>query len=704
MTATIHIVGAGLAGLAAATSLASSHQVIVHEAARFAGGRCRSYYDAALGLTIDNGNHLLLSGNRAAHAYLQRIGAQDVLIGPDECDFDFADVQTSQRWQVRPNAGRLPWWILSAPRRVPGTQARDYLDGAKLLRAGPDATIASTMRRRGRAWTDLWHPVFVSALNTMPDEASARLAAAVMRESLGAGGRASRPRVAREGLGPALVAPALASIERAGAAVRYGTRLKTLTFEGQRIKTLVFSDGEHALGPGDRVILAVPPWIAADLLPGLEAPTEFRSILNAHFACAPPAGLPLLTGLVGSLSEWLFAFPDRLSVTVSAADAHIERPREELAAEIWSEIAKVANLSPDMPPWQIVKEKRATFAATPAQDRRRPGPVTRWRNLWLAGDWTQTGLPATIEGAIRSGRPGGGAGGRSGGRQCVAPWGVSRCISLALRESESENVDAPQHREDRKNRRDHRAADPKEAVRVVSPGQAFDVHSEHSGHERRRQKDRRDHAQESQGTVRFLGGRGVDLLLQQAGAFSHFQQFARDRLESLRQLRRCDSHRMRQLPDRVCVHSLEDQAQARHFARDLYAGSTDAPQHMTLLRPLVAREHLLDRVELVVQLIDEPIDALGEIFDDQFEKAGDAADPQPARVEDVPRLGRAGDRMVSTADEHVFGHREIQMRDAVVSRVEAAFEIGDDAEDAVLRNVYLLVRRSPGENASCGIG
>ena len=139
-------------------------------------------------------------------------------------------------------------------------------------------------------------------------------------------------------------------------------------------------------------------------MPDLKTPTEHRAIFNAHFAIAPPPGTPLLTGVIGGLTEWLFAFPDRLSVTISAADALIDEARDDIADTIWREVATVARLGETpMPRFRIVKEKRATFAATPAQDALRPGPRTHWNNLVLAGDWTQTGLPATIEGAIRSG-------------------------------------------------------------------------------------------------------------------------------------------------------------------------------------------------------------------------------------------------------------------------------------------------------------
>ena len=110
-----------------------------------------------------------------------------------------------------------------------------------------------------------------------------------------------------------------------------------------------------------------------------------------------------MLGVLNGTIEWLFAFPERLSVTISAADRLVDVPREQLANDIWRDVAMVTRLSQEMPAWQIVRERRATFAATPQQESRRPDARTAWSNLFLAGDWTRTGLPATIEGAIRSG-------------------------------------------------------------------------------------------------------------------------------------------------------------------------------------------------------------------------------------------------------------------------------------------------------------
>ncbi|NUJ79296.1 FAD-dependent oxidoreductase [Methylocystis sp. FS] len=404
MSETIHVVGAGLAGLACALRLAGAgRRVALYEAARMAGGRCRSYFDASLGLTIDNGNHLLLSGNTAARDYATRIGASDALVGPDECAFDFLDARTAERWTLRPNASRIPWWVFVADRRVPGTGPLDYLDAGKLLFAKDGATIGDTMHCHGPLWEKLWRPVLLSALNTEPEEASATLAGAVLRETLAAGGDACRPMVAKGGLGDAFIEPALRTLRAKGVEPRFGVRLRELSFDDSRVAALRFGDAEVTLERGDAIVLATPPWIAQELLPGLVAPDDFRAILNAHFKIAPPPGQPLLLGMIGTLTEWLFAFDDRLSVTISGADRLIDESREALAEKIWAEVSAATGLPAALPPWQIVKEKRATFAATPAQEKRRPDAKTRWDNLWLAGDWTKTGLPATIEGSIRSG-------------------------------------------------------------------------------------------------------------------------------------------------------------------------------------------------------------------------------------------------------------------------------------------------------------
>ena len=400
----VYVIGAGLAGLSAAVTAANrGAQVELIEAAAQAGGRCRSYLDPVLGMTIDNGNHLVLSGNQATFRYLRAIGAADRLTGPDEAVFAFHDVGRGRGWTIRPNPGPLAWWVLSPSRRVPGSRAGDYLALLALMRSRGDRRVDEVIACQGALWERLIEPFLLAALNTEPKGASARLAGAVIGESLARGGRAYRPRIARPSLSAAFIDPALAWLEERGAAVHLGRRLRGVVWREGRAAALHLGDGEQPLGEADAVILAVPPWIAADLIPGLVVPDRFSAIVNAHFRVSPPAGAAPMVGVIGGVAQWVFAFDGRLSVTVSAADGLVDRDRELLARLIWGDVAAVHGLGPDLPPWQIVKERRATFAATPDQDARRPGAATPYENLFLAGDWTATGLPATIEGAIRSG-------------------------------------------------------------------------------------------------------------------------------------------------------------------------------------------------------------------------------------------------------------------------------------------------------------
>ena len=405
MQRTVHVIGAGISGLSAAVRLADAKfRVHVHEATQLVGGRCRSYFDGATGLTIDNGNHLLLSGNRHALAYARMIGSEAGLQGPKSAEFEFIDLALDKRWTLRLNDGRIPFWIFDGNSRVPDTGVTDYLGLAPLAWASTTATVGNTIKCQGTLYDRLVQPLLLAALNIDPPLGSAGLAGAIVRETLLAGGHACRPLIARDGLSAVLIDPAIAFIRERGGQVEIGRELRQIVRNNGRVEALEFGEDTVAVGDSDAVVMAVPPRPAATLLPGLNTPTKFCAIVNAHFKFDPPAGMPAMTGVVNGLVEWLFAFPQRLSVTISGGDRLVDMPREELALTIWKDVCKVAGIEAvALPPWQIVRERRATFEATPEQNALRPGAVTAWKNLFLAGDWTDTGLPATIEGSVRSG-------------------------------------------------------------------------------------------------------------------------------------------------------------------------------------------------------------------------------------------------------------------------------------------------------------
>lgn len=407
----IHIVGAGLAGLSTAvTATGSGREVALYEAAAMAGGRCRSFFDKDLGITINNGNHLVLSGNKSTVRYIDAIGASKNFTKPKAPLFPFFDVKTGRRWELRPNLGRIPWWIFDADRRVPKTTAAEHLSIRHVGRDWDDTVMSEATPHNSLYWL-LLEPLSIAALNTRPHEALACLFGAVLRETLLKGGRACLPLVATEGLSEALVNPALDVLRQRRAEVWFNRRVTGLRIAADRVTGLLTTDGTVALEPDDTVILAVPPWIVTDFLPDLTVPNAFESILNVHFKISPRPRAEIaeagFLGLVNATAEWIFVWPDHLSVTVSAANKLIDQSADALAQRVWRDVVK-AFASPElnleeMPPFRVIKERRATIVANVEQEERRPGARTDFTNLLLAGDWTDTRLPATIEGAIRSG-------------------------------------------------------------------------------------------------------------------------------------------------------------------------------------------------------------------------------------------------------------------------------------------------------------
>lgn len=403
----VHVVGAGLAGLSAAVRLADQGaRVVVWEQAGEAGGRARSFHDARLDRVIDNGNHLLLSGNRSALDYLALLGAEDRLVGPHGARFDFLDLATGERWCIDLNRGPVPLWVMSRRRRVAGTSLADYLSGLKLLTAG-DRTVFDLFGGQGQIYRRFWEPFAVAVLNTDPKIAAARLLVPVIRETLARGGARSRPLIARRGLSDTFVTPALEYLTRHAGDVRFGHRITGLERGERRIEALATARSSEPIVHGDAVVLAVPPWTAGEMLPGLAVPRRFAPIVNVHLrideARSPLIPHPLI-GLIGGTAQWLFVRDDVASVTVSAAHALAEATAEEVVARVWKDVATALGLDPErLPPARVIKERRATFEAIPCEIARRPSTRTAFTNLVLAGDWTDTGLPSTIESAIRSG-------------------------------------------------------------------------------------------------------------------------------------------------------------------------------------------------------------------------------------------------------------------------------------------------------------
>jgi len=395
--ARVHVVGAGVAGLVAALVIArAGHAVTLHEATALAGGRCRALPDGT-----DNGTHALMGANHAALRFLEAIGARGRWVEPEPEGLPLLDLAdgSARRIAAAPLAWRDP------ARRPPGLSAGGFLALLGMALAITDRPVADALAKHPALLRGFVEPLTVAALNTPVHEASSARLGQVLRR-LGSAG-AARLLVAREGLGPDLVAPALAALAAADASLRLGSRLRAMTQVDGRVAALHLGEDSLPLGERDAVILALPPWETARLIPGLKVPERHAPILNLHFA-QPTPGPVRFIGILGGLTQWILLRPAGISVTVSAADAESEETAEALAPRAWAEIRRAAQafaLPGDWPeappPCRAVKERRATprhaVGIAPHAPRR---PL---HNLALAGDWTWPGLPATIEAAARSG-------------------------------------------------------------------------------------------------------------------------------------------------------------------------------------------------------------------------------------------------------------------------------------------------------------
>ncbi|MBL4613580.1 MAG: FAD-dependent oxidoreductase [Magnetovibrio sp.] len=409
MKGRVHVIGAGLAGLSAAVRLSKAGaSVTVHETAKYAGGRCRTFHDQALQSTIDNGTHLLLSGNHEVLDFLHLTGGHSQLVEAERGGLDFLDLASGERWCVDLGTGKgtlsLLKWLFDKSRQPPGLKPLGFLKDVFALKHGRGKTVAACVNTTSELYHKFWQPMTLAVLNAAPQDAAAELIWAVLRETVIKGGAFAKPMYATHGLGTALVDPALKVLAEGGADVHFQRRITALDIEQGRVYCVSFAKAAEVLSVDDAVILAVPHHSVANLVADVKAPTGSRAILNVHYQVRKAVDHPRMTGLVGGQAEWLFQRSNIASVTISGADAWMDKDTDSIAHAVWPEIAKALGEGAEVPAYRVIKERRATFAATPQELHKRPGPQTLCENLYLAGDWTDTGLPATLEGAVKSGR------------------------------------------------------------------------------------------------------------------------------------------------------------------------------------------------------------------------------------------------------------------------------------------------------------
>lgn len=398
---TLHVVGAGLAGLAAALhGIAHGERVVLHEAAPIAGGRCRSWHDATLDATIDNGAHVVVGANAHVDRHLAAIGSTDSIAWQTQ-GIEIVDLAQEGRWRF---GG--PVDIARHLLREPSLCLRGLHQAVRLLRGRDDETIGSLLDATAPLTRELWVPLATAVMNLAPQAAAAGPFARTLRRTLLRGASAMRVGIARDSLAASFIDPTLVRLRAGGATIRMRARLQAIDGPAGRGPALIFDDQRLALDARDRVILALPPWEVARLLPAAAPPHETAAIVNLHArlpdhrACPTPR----LLGVLGSDVEWITRRGAMLCATVSAADRLIGEDPADLATRLWGDVARALALPGGAPPpMLIVKERRASPAQTPGFEARRPGVTTTFPQVLLAGDWVERGLPCTIDAALASG-------------------------------------------------------------------------------------------------------------------------------------------------------------------------------------------------------------------------------------------------------------------------------------------------------------
>lgn len=389
--AVVHIVGAGLAGLAAANDLAEQGVgVCLYESSALAGGRCRSFEDPIMGCVLDNGNHLMLGANEHLQAFIEQIGTPELMRTCGH-EYHFTDMKYGREWTLKP------------PFFLPFVPLFEYLQLLKLMIAGRKKTVAQCFSPHSELYQKFIVPLCVAALNTQPEDASAQSLATILRQTISKGKTAMQAYLPQRNWQESLINPALERLKSFDVSIYYQQGLKEIMYDDARVKNLYFTRNQMELAEGDAVILAIPAYVASKLLP-ITAPDQFNAIINGHFAYAHDLPVGSFYATIRARAHWVFIKDNIISTTTSAAEAYLEEESDAIAMRLWSDLCELLHIKAEMPPHRMITEKRATFACTPSQLERRPRVQTRWQNLYLAGDYVQTGLPATMEGAIISGK------------------------------------------------------------------------------------------------------------------------------------------------------------------------------------------------------------------------------------------------------------------------------------------------------------
>jgi squalene-associated FAD-dependent desaturase len=439
MATDVIVIGAGFAGLSAAVELAGRGlRVAVLERKPALGGRAYSFRDEQSGDQVDNGQHVLMGCYAATLDFLRKIGAGDKLVFQTDLEIEMlagpgrsAVLRTARL----PGPFHMTAALLRYRHLSPSERMRVMIGGLRMLamrrrdRAALEkmtvAELMQLLKQGEHARRAFWYPLSIATLNDEPEVSSAALLAEVLKRAFFSRRSDSAFVYPRVGLSELYCAGARAYIEKRGGTVTEHAIAETLEpGPGGTIAAVRLRDGSRleaanfiSAAPAPQMLRLLPENAVADPFFARLTGLSSSPIICIHAWLDREVTNSAFVGFIGTTTQWMFnkrriferqgeRHPGYLSFVISGARSLVDRSNDELLDIVLGDLRAMIPAARDARLTRaiVLKEKHATMAPDPLSHRLRPGAATPLSNFFLAGDWVQTGLPATIESAVLSGR------------------------------------------------------------------------------------------------------------------------------------------------------------------------------------------------------------------------------------------------------------------------------------------------------------
>jgi hydroxysqualene dehydroxylase len=412
------VIGGGIAGLTSAAYLTKQNiKVTLFESSPKPGGRAYSFTDKKSNDILDNGQHILMGCYSDTINFLRLIGAENNFIYQKRLTVNYLKAGF-KLFKLKSGPLFYPFNLLTGLLNFNAINVRDRLSLIRFMIKLPFTSHQKLIKKSVREWlieekqsnesiSSLWEIIAIGALNTNIDRASAFMFREILMKIFFNGSFASTIILPKYGLTESYVNDAKNFIVNSGGEIRTSYPVKQ--FDVVNNKIVAIKTPEKTIKDFDYVISAVPFYALNKIYPELflddDIDLEYSSILNVYIWLKNNPLKEQFYGLINSPVHWIFNKGTHINLVISDADYLMDKTSDDIYKLCVNELTRYTKImDSDIIHYKILKEKRATVASSNNTVFNRPSSKTRISNLFLAGDWTDTGLPSTIESAVKSGR------------------------------------------------------------------------------------------------------------------------------------------------------------------------------------------------------------------------------------------------------------------------------------------------------------